>query len=736
MMKGRVFLFLSLVLPVAFGLSPALGQEGSERPRIGLCLAGGGARGGAHIGVLQVLEELHIPIDYVAGTSIGSIIGGLYSSGMSPAEMDSVLSGVDWGDLFHDSPERRLINFRRKSEDHLPYLDFEVGMGKDGLKLPAGLVAGPKLLYLLRSLTLPSVGIDDFDDLPIPFRAVASDLSDGTMVVIDHGTVADAMRASMAIPGAFTPHVIDGRILVDGGFQRNVPYDVVKSMGADIIIVVDVGPALLELDKDPSMVGILDQAMTMSIVTNARESLKQMGDEDILLVPDLVGFGVESFDRMGETVERGVSVANANLELLRSLSIPEKEYETWQEQVRAGYAPRELTVGSVSVDSHSRVDSRRIRAQVKSLPNADLDMGILEEDLSRVYRLGEFELVDYALEQGPDPDTRNLVIRTKDKRWGPNYLRFGTALEGHVDGQSSFIILLYHRMAAINRLGAEWRNQVTIGDRLLLDTEFYQPVTLNGRFFVAPKFVGQIVKRNRWFELDQSELVSSQEILGNFDVGLNMSHWGELRLGVYSGGYWGSIENEDQDFDEDTGGWRGRLSFDQLDNVYFPRKGWATTLNGRLSRANMGATTEYDRLEARILGAATTGRTTFSARFEGGTAFGDHLPFHDRFELGGFSRLSGIESGRIFGDEAALLVLGSFFRVASLNPALGGNVYLGVSGELGQAWQNTEESALDDMLLGGTLYLGVESLLGPFYMGYGLVEGGYGSFYVLLGRTF
>ena len=191
--------------------------------------------------MLQVLEDLRVPIDCIAGTSIGSIVGGLYATGMSPAAMDSTLSSINWLELFDDRPPRRLVSFRRKAEDYLPYLDFEVGLGKDGLATPAGAVAGPKLLFLLRALTLSSIGTDSFDDLPIPYRAVAADLADGSLVVIDRGTVADAMRASMAIPGAFTPHVVDGRTLVDGGFLRNVPYDVVKAMGADVVIVVDVG---------------------------------------------------------------------------------------------------------------------------------------------------------------------------------------------------------------------------------------------------------------------------------------------------------------------------------------------------------------------------------------------------------------------------------------------------------------------------------------------------------------
>ena len=395
-MMSRLALVSRLVLCLGCFLSGTALAEADQpapaRPRIGLCLAGGGARGGAHVGVLKVLEDLRVPIDCIAGTSIGSIVGGLYATGMSPAAMDSTLSSIVWLELFDDRPPRRLVSFRRKAEDYLPYLKFEVGLGEDGLATPAGAVAGPKLLFLLRALTLSSVGTDSFDDLPIPYRAVAADLADGSLVVIDRGTVADAMRASMAIPGAFTPHVVDGRTLVDGGFLRNVPYEVVKAMGADVVIVVDVGPTFAGLKTDPSLLGILDHTVTMTIVANARESLKQLGDRDLLLTPELGDIGVEDFDRMGETVGQGVSVATAQIDRLRELAVSADEYEAWRSGVRAAGAGREIRIDEVRVESPGRIDPRRVRRRVASSPDAPLDLAVLTEDLARVYRIGEFEI--------------------------------------------------------------------------------------------------------------------------------------------------------------------------------------------------------------------------------------------------------------------------------------------------------------------------------------------------------
>ncbi|MDX2454606.1 patatin-like phospholipase family protein, partial [Desulfosarcina sp.] len=421
------------------------------RPRIGLCLAGGGARGGAHIGVLKVLEEMRIPVDCIAGTSIGSIVGGLYAAGMTPAEMDSTLCGIDWIDLFDDAPDRKLISFRRKEEDHLPYFDFEIGLGSQGLKIPAGFVAGTKLLFLLREITLPTVDIRDFNDLPIPFRAIATNLDSGEVAVIDHGTLADAMRASMAIPGAFTPHVIDGETLVDGGFLRNVPYEEVKAMGADIVIIVDVGTPLGQLDPDPSFTEIFKQTVRVGITANARVSLAQAGEQDILLIPELKGIEIGSFGRMAEAAEQGRAVADQHRGMLQRLSLPEAEYQAWLADVRSRRREKVARIGLIRVESPSRIGRQRVRMQIRSKPDVPLDMNVLSDDLERVFRLGDFEFVDYTLEPGADASVHELVFHTTDKRWGPNYLRLGLALEGHFDGQSRFSFLVYHRMAEINR---------------------------------------------------------------------------------------------------------------------------------------------------------------------------------------------------------------------------------------------------------------------------------------------
>ncbi len=277
------------------------------RPRIGLCLAGGGARGGAHVGVLKVMEELRIPVDYVVGTSIGSIVGGLYASGYSPDELDSVITNVEWGTVFKDTPPRQEIEYRRKVEDRLPYFGLEFGVNSGKLRLASGLIAGQNLNFLLRQLCLHTTGVPDFDHLAIPYRAIAADLADGSMVVLDHGSLADALRASMSIPGAFTPLEIDGRTLVDGGMVRNLPYDVVKSMGADMVIAVDVGTPVGELSDDPNFLSVIMRTLDLATKVNVAVSRAQFTDQDLLMIPDLGerDHGVVPADGRGGETGRG-----------------------------------------------------------------------------------------------------------------------------------------------------------------------------------------------------------------------------------------------------------------------------------------------------------------------------------------------------------------------------------------------------------------------------------------------
>src|SRR6185503_8503569 len=303
-------------------------------PRIGLVLGGGGARGGAHIGVLRVLEELRVPVDYVAGTSMGSLVGALYSVGYSPDEIQRIVERIPWEQAFRDAPDRRHLSYRRKQEDLLALVPFEVGIGKEGISAKEGILQGTRIDFVLRSLTLETTGLESFDRLRIPYRAVAADLRNGEMVVRDRGDLARAMRASMSLPAIFAPVEIDGRVLVDGGIARNLPVDVARSMGAEKIIAVDVGTPLPESVDDLSPAGVLSQTATAMAERNRVISRSEIGPDDLLMTPDLGDFSSGDFTHIMDTIPVGEAVARAHEAELRRYSVDEATYAAFRERQR------------------------------------------------------------------------------------------------------------------------------------------------------------------------------------------------------------------------------------------------------------------------------------------------------------------------------------------------------------------------------------------------------------------
>ena len=285
----------------------------ANRPKIGVVFGGGGAKGAAHIGVLKVLEEQKIPVDYVAGTSMGAIVGALYASGLSAAELEKVITAIDWKDVFSGDPDRRDVDYRRKREDYEILSKMSVGIKDGKMAMPKGLVKDQKVNVLFEMLMLHTSDINDFDKLPIPYRAIAADLETGEMVVLRGGHLADAARASMSVPGAFPPIEIDGRLLIDGGIVRNVPVDIVRGMGADIIICIDVDKPLPTREELGGSLSVLNQMIDIMMKKNVKEQLKTLGPQDVYINPDLGELGSTDFDRAAEIARLGEKAAREQI---------------------------------------------------------------------------------------------------------------------------------------------------------------------------------------------------------------------------------------------------------------------------------------------------------------------------------------------------------------------------------------------------------------------------------------
>ncbi len=704
------------------------------RPRIGLVLSGGGARGAAHIGVLKVLEELRVPIDFIAGTSMGAIVGAGYASGTSIVEMEEVLQGITTGDLYREALPRRDQTIHRKKDDGDLYIGPELGIRGGTLRLPKGVVSGIRLESVLRRLS-KAQGFVRFDDLPIPFRAVATDIGSGDMVVLEEGELASVMRASMSVPGAIAPAQIDGRALLDGGLVRNLPVDVVRAMGADIVIAVNLGTPLLKQEDISSIVGVTLQMINIMGKQNVRASLASLAPEDVLIAPELGNYSASDFDHMRETIPIGEAAARKVSDRLSRLSLSEADYAAFRAHRILADPPQLVAVHAIRFDGLERASPEVLLATMQTRPGKPIDRDVLDDDMRRLYGRGDFESIDYRIVD--QAGRRVLAVDAREKSWGPDYVRVGVALVADFPGDAYFNLGARYRRPWLNALGGELRVDGQVGHVDRLASEFYQPIDTAGRFFVAP-----------YFALDKRplDLFAGQDRIARFnfrtsdiglDVGGTVTKYGELRVGVLKRHVKSKLDIGLPPFFTDDNvrqnAVRARLLFDQLDSLDFPRSGAAATLNLFGARNDDdGAGKRYVKYDVTAQAAHTIGRHTLQLAFEARGAATGQLPAVDLIQFGGFQQLSGYRTGQLLGTK---LVFGSaayLYRLRS-QPLLEG-IYVGASLEAGRIRHVPLTGAPTGLLLSTSIFLGLDTPLGPLYVAYGRARDGNSSGYVFLGR--
>jgi len=508
--------------------------EPHKRPKIGLVLSGGGARGAAHIGVIKALEELRVPIDYIAGTSMGAIVGGLYASGMTVDEIEEALTSIDWSDAFKDRIPREDRSFRRKTDDDTYLVKSKAGLSDDlKFKLPTGFIQGQKIDLIFKRLTIPVSDIQTFDDFIIPYRAIATDIVTGEAVILDSGDLALAMRASMSVPAAFSAIEINGRLLVDGGVSNNLPVDVAREMGADIVIAVDISTPLLKRDDLKSAVDITNQLTGILTRRNTEAQIASLSGNDVLIVPDLGEITSASFDEADEAVPKGYSATEAkNKELLR-LALPASGYADFLAQRTTDTTKRKTqtpVIDFIKLENQSRISDEMLLARLKIREGQPLDVAKLENDIGKIYGLELFENIRYEVVE--EEGQTGLILHVEERSWGPNYLQPGIAMSGDQDGDGTYNIALAYTRTAINRLGGEWRTAIQIGASPLFFSEIYQPLDINSRYFVHPKlFVGR--NTVNLYSREGEELAEYRVTQYGIDLasGRDFGTWGEVRLG-------------------------------------------------------------------------------------------------------------------------------------------------------------------------------------------------------------
>jgi NTE family protein len=682
--------------------------------------------------VLKVLEEMRVPIHCVTGTSMGAIVGGTFAAGLTPMELEKAVLKADWNEIFRDQPPRDEIAVKRKIDDYKTLFKPEFGVKDGGLALPKGVIAGVSIESFFRVLTTPAYDIADFNKLPIPFRAMATDIETGQSVVLDRGSIAQALRASMSVPGALAPVEIDGKLLVDGGIANNLPIDEARRLCGDVIIAVNISTPPLKRSEITSALSVAGQLVNFLGLQTVQDQLKSLTSRDVLIAPDLGDISATKFDRSVDAIRIGEEATRKLADSLKRYSLPPEQFAALRSKQVA--EPRPLgTVDEIRFAGLERTNQEVLRALVETKPGEQLSEEKLGHDLRRVFGRGDFESIGYRIGGAPGP--RALIIEPKEKSWGPDYLRFGLGLASDFQGDNQFNALVEYRRTWLNHLGGEWTTQAQVGQNTYLSTEFYQPVEASGRWFVAP--YASIGQQTRGVFAGDDEvatyLVKSAQV--GITGGAVLGTWGQFGIGPVWTHVKASIDTGSKalpEGSENTSGIRARLFVDQTDHAWWPTNGVAGTASAYAALTSLGSAQSYQRLEGTVRAAHSWGEHTIQVGIAGGTDLGSDMPAYESFTLGGPLRLSGYRINQFAGREFAFGRLMYYKRIFPLPDLLGSGVYAGASAEVGRISSRFDNLPSPGTLYSGSLFLGADTFVGPLFLGVGAASGSW-SIYMLLG---
>jgi NTE family protein len=739
---GRLLAGLAAIcLAAPVGAQPTAARNGlptDDRPRIGLVLSGGGARGGLHVGVLRALEELRIPIDYIAGTSIGAVIGGFYASGLTADQIEDVINSINWDAAFLEDTPRALRSFRRKREDDLFLVDQRPGLNDGQFDFPLGVVQGQIIDLITSETVLSASRVRSFDDLPIPFRAVAADIATGEAVVLGSGNLASALRATMSVPAIIAPIEIDGRLLVDGGVAMNLPIEVARDMGADIVIAVDVTSPLLERAELNTVLDVTAQLTTLLTRYGVEAQLETLTSSDVLLTAEVdEEFGSTTFSTMAAMIPLGYTLAMDNAARLQPLAVEPGAYVAHRSAQLDAKPEPPTRIDFVRLENNSTVEDGIVEWYFEEIEaSSTLDVALLERTINRIYGLGFFQNVRYALVE--DGESTGLEIRVDERSWGPGYAQAGLQFNASGNQDLLFGVAGSYLRTGLNPSNGEIRATAVLGAQPAAFFDLHQPFGAAGRYFVAPA-IGVDSTLLNFFD-GETRVTEARVKASTLELGLGreLGSWGEFRAGFRRRS--GSVDVEIGQpglIDEGSfhaGHFFARLAADTLDNVAFPRSGVAALLEWRSSDSDkLSADAEFDQVSLSASVAKTWDRYTLLSTLRYETTFDGVAPITSQYRFGGLFDLSGLGRRTVSAQNVARIGASFYRRIndLALLPA-----FVGFSLEYGNTWESRSAISFDDALLGGSLWLGLDTPIGPIYGGYGRTEEGSSSFYLVLGRIF
>ncbi len=755
-------LWVSLFLIATPSVAQVKNEDTPTRPKAAVVLAGGGAKGAAHIGVLKALEEMHIPVDIITGTSMGAYVGGLYATGMSADEIESFIYSVDWNSGYRDRVDRSQRRVRDKEYEDRYQITTDLGLRFGEVRAPTGVVQGQNMLRVLRETTGNLGRFESFDELAIPYRSVATDILELDEVVIGNGYLVDAMMASMSVPGALPPYKLNGHMLVDGGVVNNMPVDVARAMGADVVIAVDISTDYKTEDDFTGLFTVADQLSNYLVRRSTQQQVETLQEHDVYIRPNVGQMETVEFDKMPWAFQSGYDITREMESKLAGLRLSNAEYQKYidhKQEVRKKLVyGDDRVVDEIVIVNNTHYSDVLLTNRLELETGRKIETAEIEKAVENLYALDRFELITYHFEE---VDGSNLLVfDVNEKSWGPNYLNFRFFLEDDFDTDSQYGIGMSTNFTNLNSHGAEMALNVEMGTDKLIEAELYSPVLSSQEFFVAGKVAYSSEGRNLPVSDDDSSLssvndflpVSYTEFVSEIAIGIQPTLWQELRLGGrYSSG---SIELSTLasvgNLDFERRGLFANYRLDTLDDFAFPTRGLLVDLEylvshdtspeeiGQSKPKDIVEDTVYE-IDARFKGAMSYQRHTLVGQAEYSFVQSKNSSITlDPRELGGFLHLSGIPRNSLIGQN--LFFSSLVYRYKWFDNDFGlfeAPVYVGASLEHGGTWSDNDLKLNEAPLYNAaSIFFGVDSPIGPIMLAYGRTEQDMEAVYLIVGTSF
>ena len=721
--------------PDAAPAAPAEGTPARTRPRVALVLAGGGAKGAAHIGVLRVLEEARVPIDCVVGTSMGALVGAVYAAGVKPADIESAVRGIDWGRAVGGQGRRDRMPIQRKLAPVTYSNAIEVGFGKKGFEMPSGLLGTQEIEQVIRTLVGDARYTRNFDDLPIPYRAIATDMVSGEMAVLGSGDLSTAMRASMALPGVFSPITSEGRVLSDGGMTRNLPVDVGRELCGDVVIAVWMTSPPAEMSGLDTAIALLQRSMDVMINANEQEQIRSLGARDVGIEVAMGDIGTASFERVPDAIQLGRAAAQAKFDLLAQYAVSEDEYLAWAGSLGREAEPNPV-LADVRIVGTDRVNPAYVQTRIENaIPGTAPSIGSIAEDVERIHALGDFERVEYEL-TGPE-GARVLEIAPVEKPWGPNFFRFDIGVATYEGGDIFAILRMDHDLTWMNARGGRWHNALQVGRQSLFTSDFTQPIDVRQRFFVQPSVLTREDFEDIYFDGDRVARYSLREVYGQIDIGVNFGTRAQMRIGARRGEYEATIDTGIPGLPEldktRDGSVRFTAFYDTRDALALPTRGVFLETRYILSDDRFDGERDYELTEAALLKAFTVrGDDSFTLYAAAGDSDGQ-VPITQQIEVGGIMSFPGLRPGELRGAKYSLVSARYLWQLFDLSPIFGQALYAGVRVQATEM-RDRFDGVPPEPMYGISGSVGGRTPLGPFLLSLGYVDNGDWQLQFSLGR--